>query len=405
MSSPAVTNFDNVDGKMTFDMTNVDVSVANGLRRVLLSNIDTLAFQAFPHEECSIDITKNNTKFNNEYLKQRISCIPVHQGWKSLVVDQENKTSAMRNIMENYEIFVNVVNDTMNKIYITTENISIRSKNGDQKEVSKDIVQKFFPPDPITGDYIVICILYPNHNKIKPQDNECLTFNASFVMGNSDQNSCWNVVHHASYENMRDETKIQKVLQEKQLNKEDETDFLILDAQKIYIKNNFKFSLEGINVFSNGELMVESCNYILNKLGKIDSYVKEQNPVLHEKEVKFNEKNGMLSTGEIEVMKTAYCVIYHNEEFIILELKEDDYTMGKLIENHVYNFFPQKYSYIGFKKHHPTKKEAMIYFKYRDASIQSNPSNKHAEFYNDLNVTVSNLIQLFTSFRGSFQQS
>ena len=38
---------------------------------------------------------------------------------------------------------------TMNKVYITTENISIRSKNGDQKEAPKEITQKFFPPIPL----------------------------------------------------------------------------------------------------------------------------------------------------------------------------------------------------------------------------------------------------------------
>ena len=93
MSAPSITNIDSIDGKMMFDLMNVDVSVANGIRRVLLSNIDNLVFQAFPHEECSINITKNNTKFNNEYLKQRISCIPVHNGWQSLMTDRSTTVS------------------------------------------------------------------------------------------------------------------------------------------------------------------------------------------------------------------------------------------------------------------------------------------------------------------------
>ena len=403
MTTPSIENIDSVDGKMMFDLRNVDVSVANALRRVLLSNIDNLAFQAFPHEECTINITKNNTKFNNEYLKQRISCIPVHNGWKSLVGSDENKYSAMKSIMENYEIYVEEINDTMNKMYVTTENIKIRSKTGDKKVLDKETTTKFFPPDPISGDYILICILYPNHNKNKPQDNESIIFTSSFVIGNSNANSCWNVVHHASYECMRDEEKIQKVLAEKSLSKEDEKDFLILDAQRIYLENNFKFSLQGLDIFSNNELMVESCNYLLTKLGRVDSYVKEQNPVLHEKEVKFNERNGMMSEQDMRTMKEAYCVIYHDEDFVILEIKEDDYTMGKLIEKHMYNFFPKKYSYVGFKKLHPTKKEAMIYFKYRDPNIQNNEENRNQEFYNDLGVTVSNLMQLFNAFRETFR--
>ena len=58
MSSPAVTNFDNVDGKMTFDMLNVDVSVVNGLRRVLLSNMTHWHFKHFRMKNVLLTLLK-----------------------------------------------------------------------------------------------------------------------------------------------------------------------------------------------------------------------------------------------------------------------------------------------------------------------------------------------------------
>ena len=72
-----------VDKELQFNLMNVDVSVVNSLRRVCLSNIRTLVFRGFPHEESNIDIHKNTTRFNNEFLKHRIQCIPIHENMKS----------------------------------------------------------------------------------------------------------------------------------------------------------------------------------------------------------------------------------------------------------------------------------------------------------------------------------
>ena len=67
------------DGELlTFEVVNVDVSVINSLRRVILTHIPTLVFRGFPHYSNKINIKKNNTKFNNEYLKHRLSCVPIY---------------------------------------------------------------------------------------------------------------------------------------------------------------------------------------------------------------------------------------------------------------------------------------------------------------------------------------
>ena len=103
MSSPAVTNFDNVDGKMTFDMENVDVSVATVYEGNLI-HIETLDFLEFPHEEVP-HITK--TILNSQRIfEAKNLCIPVHQGWKSWSSIKKIKQVQCA-ILENYEIFVN----------------------------------------------------------------------------------------------------------------------------------------------------------------------------------------------------------------------------------------------------------------------------------------------------------
>ena len=62
-----------------FTLKGINVSIANGLRRVILSDIPIVGFKGFPHENNDINIHKNTTRLNNEILKQRISCIPIHK--------------------------------------------------------------------------------------------------------------------------------------------------------------------------------------------------------------------------------------------------------------------------------------------------------------------------------------
>ena len=107
--------------------------------------------------------TENTTKFNNEYLKHRIMCIPIHN----------DDMTTFDSFVNNYEIVIDETNDTMEKMYITTENIKIRDKSNEDKTkfMSEDFTRKLFPPDSITGEYILLYFLYPNFNKKTSQMN------------------------------------------------------------------------------------------------------------------------------------------------------------------------------------------------------------------------------------------
>ena len=47
------------------------------LRRTILSDIPVVVFRTSPEEENNCIIDKNTTRFNNEIVKQRLSCIPI----------------------------------------------------------------------------------------------------------------------------------------------------------------------------------------------------------------------------------------------------------------------------------------------------------------------------------------
>jgi DNA-directed RNA polymerase alpha subunit len=113
--NPKVTNRINNLDKLTFTLENVDVSVANALRRVILSEIDTVIFRTSPYTENKANIIVNTSKMNNEILKQRLSSIPIHI--KELDID----------LLKNYKVELNITNDTDKIFVVSTEHLKIKN--------------------------------------------------------------------------------------------------------------------------------------------------------------------------------------------------------------------------------------------------------------------------------------
>merc|ERR1711937_1035393 len=88
LQSPSVKDGIENKGVLTFTLENCNLSVANAIRRVLLSDIETIVFDT---NNTSINIVENTTRFHNEILKQRLGCIPVHikdkEGIEDLLIE------------------------------------------------------------------------------------------------------------------------------------------------------------------------------------------------------------------------------------------------------------------------------------------------------------------------------
>jgi DNA-directed RNA polymerase subunit L len=79
MSTKAkISNVQEQNGTLSFTLSNINVSYANGLRRVILSEIPVIAIESYPYEKNNVNILANKSRLNNELIKQRLSCIPIH---------------------------------------------------------------------------------------------------------------------------------------------------------------------------------------------------------------------------------------------------------------------------------------------------------------------------------------
>ncbi len=330
---PIVTNRVETDDSLRFELANVDVSVVNSLRRVVLTNIDQLVFRGFPHAENQLSIEKNNTKFNNEFLKHRIQSVPIF----------ESDTSKFENLVKNYWVKVNVTNDTNTRKDLTTKDFKIVHKDTG-KAIGEPETRKLFPPDRITQDYILLSTLMP---KVSETDEpETLTMTLQFSIGNAKQDSCWNVVSKCAYYNKQDEAKVKKAIAEKP--KEEQRDFELLDAQRICVPNHYVFHLTTLGVFTNQEILHKACHFLLERMTEFSKFLEN---------VTFTQTQ----YGEPEPF-----ALYQTETGYYLRIEQDDYTIGKLVENHLHLMFGKEIYYISFKKDHPHHTPCFVTFQYRN---------------------------------------
>ena len=60
-----------------FTISDIHVSLANALRRIILSDIETIVFYTETYQDNKCTIHKNTCRLHNEIVKQRLSSIPI----------------------------------------------------------------------------------------------------------------------------------------------------------------------------------------------------------------------------------------------------------------------------------------------------------------------------------------
>ena len=325
-----------VDGDiLRFTLEGVNVSLANSLRRTILSDIDLVVFKTTPYEENKANILSNTSKFNNEIIKQRLSCIPIH------ITD-------FKFPLENYLLEVNVENLTDTIQYVTTEDFKIKNVVTNEYLSKNETIQIFPPGD--HGYYIDFLRLLPKISDGIPGEKIHLT--CEFSKSNARENGLYNAVSTCSYAFTPNKELIEKELAKKkhewkQLGLDAvflEKDWRLLDAMRLTKKDSFDFVIQTVGVFTNEELVEKACNILNDKLLFIDTQIETD-------EIKIVEA--------VNTMTNCYDIIIENE----------DYTIGKALEYMMYSkYFEgiQILSYCGFKKMHPHDADSIIRVAYKE---------------------------------------
>jgi len=177
-------NRDEVDSsRVQIGIAGVPTSVANGIRREILSSVRTVAMVAEPPEKSTIRIAENTSRLNNQFLALRISLIPVQipppnpsQGTDAIVTDR-------------YEVRLDVTaND--GDVEVTSDDLRIFDKKS-ATFLSPDMTRRVFSYTPIP--------IVPLRGPRGETPGETLRFTAGLVVGSGKDHACFSPVCCASY--------------------------------------------------------------------------------------------------------------------------------------------------------------------------------------------------------------
>jgi DNA-directed RNA polymerase subunit L len=363
--NPHVEVIDTDDDSIGFTLSGVNLSFANGLRRTLLSDIPQVVFRTTPNEQNKCAIHTNTSRLNNEIIKQRLSCIPIH----------------IKNIEEfplkNYLLEVNVENTTDNVMYVTTEHFTIRDLVLN-KELSKDRVREIFPPDDTTGYYIDFVRLRPRISDEIP--GEKLQLTCEFDIGSAKEDGMFNAVSTCSYGFSVDlavqEAELAKRLQTwkdegksaDQIKFEAEN-WKLLEGKRITKKDSFDFVLQSVGVYTNDELLNAACKILIGRLSDLDTIIEKD-------ELEINNSDNTLAN--------CFDIILENE----------DYTIGKILEYCMYSKFYETnvLTFCGFKKMHPHDTHSIIRVAYAEAVEKSTIKG-------NLKECIADSVEVFTKMK------
>lgn len=325
----------------SFNVSNLNVSFANAIRRTIMSDIPLLVFKTSPYAESKCTVFTNTTRLNNEIIKQRLSCIPIHMSPNTINFD-------------NYEEFyleVNVENTSETKMIITTADFNIRKKE-DNSLMSKDLVNEIFPPSTITGDFIDFARLRPRVGENISGDNLHLV--CDFIIGSARDDGMFNVVSNCAYGFDIDEEKQAKVLDIKMQEWADEgksqdeieyesKNWLLLDGKRVTKPDSFNFTIQTVGSYTNTQIVKAACDVLIMNLDKLNQEFVNQTVEI---------------VPSTTTMSNCYDIILNNQ----------DYTLGKIIE---YAFLTKYYeskiaTFCGFQKKHPHDDFSILRIAYED---------------------------------------
>ena len=321
---PKLSNLNETDGVLSFTLSDTNVSVANSIRRIIISEIPTIVIHTFPDEENELNITVNTTRLTNEQIKQRVGAIPIH------IKDHTLN-------LADYQIELDMANTTDNIVYATTEHLKIK-KLSSEKYLDDAELRKVFPANKMTGGFIPIVRLRPKINS--ETKGEHIKFTAKMSIHTGKDNGMYVSACSAAYGFTQDKlrqveewAKVEKDLiktmtaEEVELEKKN---WMVSDGRRITLNNSFDFVVESVGVFTNVELIKTACDILNKKLGSVVASV---------------DGNELKIQDAKTTMPHCYDVLYNGE----------DYTLSNVIDSVLHSDYYQtgKLSYVATKKLHP----------------------------------------------------
>ena len=384
---PTVSGIHVSNGELRFTLENADVSIANGLRRILLSEIPCVVFRTDVHADTTENTVfhVNTTRHHNEILKQRLRCIPICIPDKHTITDFNYKA---------YRCEVRKKNMSDVTEYVTTGDFKIIEKATGKENV--ELTKKMFVADPLSGHYIEFARLLPR--VVDYTEGEELHISAEFQIGTAEQDGAYNVCSTCTYACTPDKAKQDdewakvaptqepasgssgsgKEKEAEAVNADAEKNWRLSSAQRIFKENSFDFMVETVSmgVYTNGELIRKACDCM--KI-KCETFIE-----------KLNDEANIVDAKYLVTIPFAFNII----------LRKEGYTLGKALENLIYSkhyLGDRTLTFCAFKKVHPHDVDSFI-----QVALQNDTENNAAQVAAIAVAAAKDIISIFEHIKKQF---
>ena len=345
-----------------FVLRDIPIAVANAIRRIILTDIPTLVVRTENSKINQCTITTNTSRFHNEIVKQRLSCIPIH-------------TKELETFAAKYRLLVNVKNDSVHELrWVTTKDFKIQDKQTEQFMDESEVL-KLFPVDLLSNQPIDFLRLRPGIGSTI--QGEHINLSAEFSISSAKENGMFNVVSKCAFHNVVDVDIREKVwsvqlqtLKDENRNAEEiefeRKNFMNLDAYRCFKTdengepNEFEFIIKTLGIYSNYDILFTACEILEKRFHQFIHEVQSQVVPIHE------------SKDSPDLGYTSVTVSSIDNSFDII-LEGEDFTFGYLLEHYLHLMFyadetNEELVYIGFKKYHPHDTYSVIRMAFKTIS-------------------------------------
>jgi DNA-directed RNA polymerase alpha subunit len=290
-----------------FDIENLDLSIINGIRRIILSKIPVLGFKG--EDDPSIVIHKNNGPLHNEFMIHRIGMIPIHFSEEATESFTEGE----------YEFSCTVKNNDYDILNVTTRDFTGKRNN---TELTAKELHLLFPENNVTKQPVLVTRL---------RQGEELSFTATVVKSIATEHASFSPVSLCSFYYTPDMSKMTKEMS-------------ILDKERTYLKNDYGEA-------SHIRFMIES------ELNLSPKYL-----VAKALEILIQKVDGLTTKSTMELNSTI-------PNTIDITIRDEDDTLGNIIQSLLFNKYIRqkvktlnKYdvSYVGYYAPHPLDKTIVV---------------------------------------------
>jgi DNA-directed RNA polymerase subunit L len=336
----------------TFTLQPLHVTYANTLRRLILTGVETVAFRAdmtSTGTTTDVVVKRNDTPMTNEMFAHRIGLLPI------------NIVEPLKWNPDKYIFKLNVTGDKDSIKYVKSSDFEVREVMATEDEPVIVPTDRFFPPNPITGDTCLIASLQPGSGATQ----QVIEVVAKATIGTGRENARFMPVSQCSYEYTRDEdpTRREELFNKwlihtkkisETLDKASEKyqallrEFNTMEVARCFLVNDkgepysYDFTIETMGVLPIEYIVQRACEVGENMCNR---YV--------------NIDKGNLP-DEVTISSAATRIIGY--DFLV---RGHDHTLGNLlqtylVENHIQGTKEPKVTYAGYSVPHPLRDEMVI---------------------------------------------